>query len=113
MSLYKKHVFVCENERDEKDTKGSCSQKGSREFRAKLKEEIKQRGLKSKIRINKAGCLGTCNQGISVAIYPERIWYGKVQEDDIAEIVDKTLINDELIERLLMPFMKKKKVKKI
>jgi (2Fe-2S) ferredoxin len=44
-----------------------------------------------------------------MVIYPEAIWYGKVTEDDIAEIVEKTLLKDELIDRLLMPFMKRRK----
>ena len=109
MSLYEKHVFVCENKRQEEDSRGSCSQKGSKEFRAMLKDEIAKRGLKSKIRINTAGCLGTCNQGISMVIYPEAIWYGKVTEDDIAEIVEKTLLKDELIDRLMMPFMRRRR----
>jgi (2Fe-2S) ferredoxin len=109
MSLYKKHVFVCENTRDEKDSRGSCSHKGSSQFREILKETISEKGLKSKIRINKAGCLGTCNQGISMVIYPDGIWYGKVSEQDIEEIVEKTLLKDELIDRLLMPFMRRKK----
>ncbi len=108
MSLYQKHVFICENTRDESDTRGSCSQKGSPAVREKMKQEIAVRGLKGKIRINKAGCLGTCNQGISMVIYPEGIWYGKITESDIAEIIDETLLNGRIIDRLLMPFMRKK-----
>ncbi|OGB67114.1 MAG: ferredoxin [Caldithrix sp. RBG_13_44_9] len=108
MSLYQKHVFICENVRDDSDTRGSCSQKGSPDFRNKLKEEVDRLGLKSKIRINKAGCLGTCNQGISMVIYPEGIWYGKVTEADLPEIIEKSLLNNEKIDRLLMPFMRKK-----
>jgi (2Fe-2S) ferredoxin len=73
-----------------------------------LKEEIDRLGLKSKIRINKAGCLGTCNQGISMVIYPEGIWYGKVNEADLPEIIERSLLHNEKIDRLLMPFMRKK-----
>ncbi|MFZ0391472.1 MAG: (2Fe-2S) ferredoxin domain-containing protein [Calditrichia bacterium] len=109
MSLYQLHVFVCQNERDETDTRGSCAQKGSREFREKLKAEIKARKLNAKIRINKAGCLGTCNQGISMVIYPQGIWYGKVTTADIPEILEETLLGGRIVERLLMPFMRKKK----
>jgi (2Fe-2S) ferredoxin len=108
MSLYQKHVFICENLRDDSDSRGSCGRKGSPDIRNKLKEEIDRLGLKSKIRINKAGCLGTCNQGISMVIYPEGIWYGKVTEADIPEIIEKSLVNSEKIDRLLMPFMRKK-----
>ncbi|UCF63227.1 MAG: (2Fe-2S) ferredoxin domain-containing protein [bacterium] len=106
MSLYQKHVFVCENLRDDADVRGSCAQKGSIEFRSLLKKEIELRGLKGKIRINKAGCLGTCKQGISMVIYPQGIWYGRLSESDIPEIVEKTLVQNEVISRLLMSFMK-------
>jgi len=92
--------------RDQSDVRGSCAQKGSMEFRNLLKKEIELRGLKGKIRLNKAGCLGTCKQGISMVIYPQGIWYGKLRESDISEIIEKTLINDEVIDRLLMSFMK-------
>lgn len=108
MSLYQKHVFICENWREESDARGSCGRKGSTSFRNKLKEEIERQGLKLKIRINQAGCLGTCNQGISMVIYPDGIWYGKVTESDIPEIIEKSLLKNEKIDRLLMPFMRKK-----
>ena len=108
MSLYKKHVFICENSRDKSDTRGSCSQKGSPALREKFKAAISEKGLKGRIRINKAGCLGTCNQGISMVIYPGGIWYGKISEADIDEIIEKSLLDDQIIDRLLMPFMRKK-----
>lgn len=108
MTLYRKHVFVCENFRDQSDPRGSCSHKGSREVREKLKEEVEKRGLKTRIRINTAGCLSTCNQGVSMVIYPQAIWYGKINVSDIDEIVERSLVNDEVIDRLVMPFMRKK-----
>lgn len=107
MGLYEIHVFVCENERDETDTRGSCSLKGSREVRSKLKEEVKKLPIRNKVRINKAGCLGTCNQGVSMVIYPQGIWYGKVAVEDLPEIIERTLLKGEIIDRLLMPFMRK------
>jgi (2Fe-2S) ferredoxin len=107
MSIYQKHIFICENRRDDQDVRRSCGQKGSENFRELLKNEIKSRGLKGKIRINRAGCLGTCKQGISMVIYPQGIWYGKLSNEDIPEIIEKTVLNDEIIQRLLMSFMKK------
>lgn len=107
MSLYDKHVFICENKRDDTDVRGSCNQKGSVNFREIFKNEIQQKGLKTKIRVNRAGCLGSCKQGISMVIYPQGIWYGKVTIADIPEIIEKTLLKGEIIQRLLMPFMKK------
>lgn len=113
MSLYKKHVFVCVNERPAGHPKGCCAAKGGQAVRDKMKELIKAKNLNKEIRINNAGCLDTCQQGVSVVIYPEGIWYGKVTVDDVEEIVEKTLLNDEIIPEKLMPFMKPRRVKKI
>ncbi|RQW08550.1 MAG: (2Fe-2S) ferredoxin domain-containing protein [Calditrichaeota bacterium] len=108
MSLYKKHVFICENIREKSDPRGSCSRKGSPSIRLLMKEEIARRGLKGRIRINKAGCLGTCKQGVSMVIYPDEIWYGKITKNDIEEIIEETILQDRIIDRLLMTFMRKK-----
>jgi len=43
-----------------------------------------------------------------MVIYPDSIWYGKISENDIAEIVEKSILKDKIIDRLLMPFMRKK-----
>lgn len=113
MSLYQMHIFVCLNERPEDDPRGSCGQKGSKLFHKKLKEEIKAKNLPVKIRVNRAGCLDTCNHGISMVIYPQGIWYGRVAVEDIPEIIGKTVLNGEIIERLQMPFMRPSKAAKV
>ena len=41
MSLYEKHVFICQNERPATDERGFCSQKEAFDFRNKLKAKIK------------------------------------------------------------------------
>ena len=38
-----------------------------------------------------------------MVIYPQAIWYGNVQEEDVPRIVEKTILNDELIEELVIP----------
>ena len=49
----------------------------------------------------KTGCLGFCEKGPRVVIYPEDIAYFKVQASDVPEIVSKTLLKKEIVERLL------------
>lgn len=102
MSRYKRHVFVCINERPPDHPKGCCALKGSSEVRDALRAEIQKRGLKFIVRINNAGCLDACEHGISMVMYPEGIWYGGVKKEDVPEIVDRTIVNGEVIERLLM-----------
>jgi (2Fe-2S) ferredoxin len=68
-----------------------------------LKSELKKRGLSHMVRANNAGCLDACEHGVSMVIYPEGIWYGGVKKEDIEEIIDRTILNGEVIQRLLIP----------
>jgi NADH-quinone oxidoreductase subunit F len=53
------------------------------------------------IYVSKSGCQGFCQMGPLVTILPEGIFYTKVKVDDVEEIIDSTLVNNNLIERLL------------
>lgn len=100
---YERHVFVCTNRRPEDDPRGSCAPKGGEAVHKAFKEEVAKRGLKGKVRANSAGCLDACAFGVSVVIYPEGIWYRGVTVEDVPEIVEKTVIRGERIDRLRMP----------
>lgn len=102
MPRYQRHVFVCLNERPPDHPKGCCLQKGSAEVRDALKAELRTRGLVRIVRANISGCLDACEFGISMVIYPDAIWYGGVKKEDIPEIVERTILNGEVIERLLI-----------
>ncbi len=103
MSRYERHVFVCINERPPGHPKGCCHDKGSAEIRDLLKAELKRRGLSGAVRANNSGCLDACAYGPSIVIYPDGIWYGKVKKEDVPEIVERTILNGEVIQRLLVP----------
>ena len=61
---YKRHVFVCLNERAPDHPRGCCKQRGSEEIFKALKEGAKKAGLKDdEVRINRAGCLEHCEYG--------------------------------------------------
>ncbi len=102
MSRYQRHVFVCINERPPGHPKGCCLEKGSSEVRDLLKSELKKRGLDDIVRANNSGCLDACEHGVSLVIYPDGIWYGHVTIEDIPEIIDRTIVDGEVIQRLLI-----------
>lgn len=52
------------------------------------------------IGIKKSGCHGFCEMGPLVKIEPVGYLYIKVKVEDCEEIIDKTIINDECVERL-------------
>ena len=98
----RRHVFVCTNRRPPGDPKGCCAGKAAELVLDAFKRELAQRGLKGpgQIRANSSGCLGTCALGVSVVVYPEGVWYGGVQPQDVLEIVDRHLVGGEPVERL-------------
>lgn len=102
MSRFKRHIFVCTNERPAGHPKGCCRSKGSELVRDRIKEELKKRGLIRIVRGNAAGCLDACEHGVTLVVYPEGIWYGRVTPEDVPEIIDRTVLRGEVIQRLVI-----------
>ena len=102
MFNYSHHVFVCINQRPPGHPKGDCASKGSREVFQKFQEEVEKRQLWEKVAVNGTTCLGPCNFGASVVVYPEGVWYGQVQAKDVEEIVDQHIVGGKPVERLLL-----------
>ena len=103
MAKPERHVFVCMNSRPPGHPRGSCGTVGANEVIGKFQEEFEKRNLFGKALVSGSTCVGPCNLGPTVIVYPEGTWYSKVSPDDVAEIVDKHLVNGETVERLLIP----------
>ncbi len=78
-----------------------CVALGSNRLINALAKELKERGLENDIDIKETGCHGFCEGGPLLIVYPEEICYLRVSEKDIPNIVAKTVLNHEIIERLL------------
>lgn len=106
---YERHVFVCTNRRPDGSPKGCCASKGSEDLRFQIKKAADAAGVKN-VRINAAGCLDACERGITIVVYPEGVWYGGVQPDDVDELVRSHLVKGQPVERLKMqPIEKRQK----
>ncbi len=97
---YRKHIFVCANIRPITAAKPSCGRTGSADLRKKLKKRVKQYGLHD-IRVSESGCLGQCEWGPNIVVYPDNVWYNHVSEDDFDEIIEQHLINGKPVKRLM------------
>jgi (2Fe-2S) ferredoxin len=75
---------------------------------AEFKKQLKNRAPGVKFRANRAGCLGICDYGPTVAIYPEGIFYVGVEPEDVTEILDAHLGSKKPVERLLLRQEEKK-----
>ncbi|MCP9768040.1 (2Fe-2S) ferredoxin domain-containing protein [Lacihabitans sp. LS3-19] len=97
---YTKHVFVCTNDKDA--PKKCCGSERGMELVNAFKAGLKERGLDLEIRAQRSGCLDTCALGPSLVVYPEGVFYGKVTLDDVEEIIEKHLVGNEAVERLVI-----------
>ena len=70
----------------------------------------KERNLQDKVEVVPTGCQGLCEKGLIVVIHPGGTLYTRVQSKDIEEIIQKHVINKEIVERLLFfdPVKKRK-----
>lgn len=99
--VYDIHVFVCNNERKGTEAK-SCGEQHGLDLVAAFKKQINDKKLLLRIRAQKAGCLGICNYGPTVAIYPEGVFYVGVELSDVEEIIESHIVNKIPVERLLL-----------
>ncbi len=95
-----KHVFVCTQSRPAGHPRGSCTERGAQDLMMAFGEQFEEKGLWGKCMLTPSGCIGACDNGPAVLVYPEGVLYTKVTKDDIAEIVDNHLIAGEPVERL-------------
>ncbi len=95
MGQYRTHVFVC--------TSGdTCPTQGDVEEYVKyLRGEAVKAGLKTDVRINKAGCFSQCGHGPMIVVYPDDVWYAGVRKDDLPEIFESHIRGGKPVERLL------------
>lgn len=103
MARPEKHVFVCAHSREADDPKGSCAARGSAALIQAFSKEFSDRGLWGKYKFSTSSCLGACDHGPVVLVYPEGVMYGKVQAEDVNRIIDEHLLGGTPVEALKVP----------
>jgi NADH-quinone oxidoreductase subunit F len=90
-----------------------CMAGGAVKIHGRFREALSKRGMNVAIALEseqgdyslaESGCQGFCQMGPLVTLKPQGILYTKVTPDDVEEIVEKTLIGGEYIERLLYTY---------
>jgi (2Fe-2S) ferredoxin len=95
-----KHVFICITSRSPA-AGSSCGTAGSPRILEALTFAIMEHGLQDRVRVNGSTCLGPCDEGVNMVVYPEGIFYSRVTPDDVDEIVREHLIGGAPVERLV------------
>ncbi len=98
-----RHVLICLNRRPPGNPKGSCAEKGSEALYDALRDRVKARGLRGRVIVNRTSCLKHCSRGVTVAVYPDNVWYAEVTDADLDEICVAHLEGGQPVGRLAMP----------
>ena len=102
MAKFRKHIFICGNQRPPGHPRGCCDPEAKAELQTLFKQKLAERGLKGSVRANQAGCLDQCEHGPNLVVYPEGVWYGGVTLADVDEIVESHIVGGKPVERLMM-----------
>ncbi len=78
-----------------------CRAYGAADVRDAFSEEIIRKGLVDDVEIRETGCHGFCARAPVVAIDPMGLFYQQVDPEDAREIVSRTILGGQIVERLL------------
>jgi (2Fe-2S) ferredoxin/SAM-dependent methyltransferase len=98
MEPFRFHLFVCTQQKPE--GVASCPASGSFAVLDGLDREIQARGLDADVQLTTCGCMGLCDEGPVMVVYPEGVWYRRLQPSDVREIVDAHLREGQPVGRL-------------
>ena len=103
MTYYRRHVFVCENRRD--NGKACCAMRSASGSALKfLRNILKEKDMhrSGQVRVNRAGCFNLCQHGPVLVVYPEAVWYRYDNEDDLRQIAENHLIHGNVVTKLVL-----------
>lgn len=99
-----KHILVCHGT--------GCTSSNSPEILETFRKVLKEKNIEN-VRVIKTGCFGLCAKGPIVIIRPEDTFYAMVKPEDVEEIVEKHIVNGEVVQRLLCKDIDGKKVQSL
>lgn len=77
-----------------------CTASGCQKVVAEFKKLIAEKNVADKFELRVTGCLGFCEMGPIVVVYPSKTFYKKVKVADVADIIDG-VVNNKVVDRLL------------
>jgi NADH-quinone oxidoreductase subunit F len=89
MSIFRTHVLLPVDD--------GTSQAGVFEVKRRLEKELRARKLQDEVKVLESGSVGIVGRGVILAVYPDRIYYFNVHEDDVPRIIDEHLLKGRLV----------------
>ena len=99
MEPFRFHLFVCTQQKPEGVP--SCPASGSLAVLGALDGELQAHGLNREVQLTTCGCMGLCDEGPVMVVYPAGVWYRRVQPSDVSEIVTAHIGEGKPVARLV------------
>lgn len=99
MQPFKYHIILCTQQKAENVT--CCAAAGASLLVGTLYSELGAAGLSDDVIVSTCGCLGLCDSGPVIIVYPEATWYVKVTAADVKEIVASHIGKGQPVPRLV------------
>ena len=88
MSVFRTHVLLPVDE--------GTAQAGVFEIKRRLEKELESRKLLGEVKVLESGSVGIVGQGVILAVYPDRVYYFNVRQEDVPRIVDEHLLKGRI-----------------
>ena len=87
------HVLICSG--------SNCIARGAKSLRDEFEIHLKNLKIRDEIKLVNTGCIGLCEQGPFVIVYPEGVFYSLVKNKDVKVICEEHLYKGRIVERLV------------
>lgn len=87
------HVLICSG--------SMCVSRGAKSLRDEFEEHLTRLGIRDEIKLVNTGCVGLCEQGPFVIVYPEGVFYALVKNKHIKSICEEHLYKGRIVEKLV------------
>ena len=94
MSLKRIDLLIC--------CGSGCVSAGALKIKEKISQTLEEKGLANEINIIETGCMGPCDLGPVMIVYPEGVFYKKVTVNDVPELVEEHFIKGRPVKRLML-----------
>lgn len=91
--LERAHVLICSG--------SNCVSRGAKTLRDEFEEHLDRLDIRSEIKLVNTGCVGLCEQGPFVIVYPEGVFYAQIKPKHIKEICEEHLYKGRIVEKLV------------
>ncbi|MFW5782470.1 MAG: NADH-ubiquinone oxidoreductase-F iron-sulfur binding region domain-containing protein [Candidatus Muiribacteriaceae bacterium] len=105
MANVRMHILICAG--------AGCISSGCKDVAEALNKSLSEHGVSEEVKVLETGCMGACEMGPIIVIYPEGVFYKKLKPEYMDEIVTEHVLKGRVVEKYLYTSPDEKIVQKI